>query len=71
MKTSQNWEGDNSASCASRQTNALGRFRNSLVDALVRSRVIEVPDIVFEDAPQLCLVDDQDVIEAFAPHTAQ
>ena len=46
------------------------RVRNALVDPLVRSRVIEIGDILTDEPIQLSLAHDQHVIQAFASHTA-
>lgn len=37
----------------------------------MRAPPVEVPDVLVEDTPQLSLVHDHDVIQAFAPHAAQ
>src|SRR5438105_13874475 len=44
---------------------------NLLLDALMRSCLVEVRHIRIEDALELLLVKDQQVVEAFLPHTPQ
>jgi hypothetical protein len=46
-------------------------FWNLLRDALMRSCLVEVLYILIEDALELLLVKDQQVVEAFLPHTPQ
>jgi hypothetical protein len=46
-------------------------FWNLLPDALMRSCLVEVRHIGIEDALELLLLQDEQVIEALTPHTAQ
>jgi hypothetical protein len=44
-------------------------FWNLLPDALMRSRLVEVRDIRIEDAVELLLLHDEQMIKALTPHT--
>ena len=44
-------------------------FWNLLLDALMRSCLVEVRHILIEDALELLLVKDQQVVEAFLSYT--
>jgi hypothetical protein len=46
-------------------------FWNLLLDVLMRSSMVEVRHILIEHALELLLVKDQQVVEAFSPHTPQ
>ncbi len=45
--------------------------RNLLVDALVRSSVVEIMDVLLHDAIGMPFTEDDEVIQTFAPETAQ
>src|SRR5260370_27958054 len=47
------------------------RFRNLLMEPLMRSSMVEVCHILIEHALELPLVKDQDMIKAFLSHTPQ
>ncbi len=49
----------------------ISRFRNVLVDALVRSQPIEIPHVLVEDTTQVCFAEDQHMVEAFTPNVPQ
>ena len=46
-------------------------LRNLLLDALIWSCLVEVRHVGVEDALELLLMEDQQMIEALTPHTAQ
>ena len=45
------------------------RFWKLLLDALVWSSLVEVQDIGLEEAVELFLMEDQEMIQTFSPHT--
>jgi hypothetical protein len=45
--------------------------RDSLPNTLVRSRMVKVPLTLSHDPVQVSLTQDQDVVQALPPHTAQ
>jgi len=49
----------------------LGATGDPLRQALVRSVAVEVPDILAENASQVRLAQDEEMIQAFPPHAAQ
>lgn len=71
MEATQDWEGDNVASCARSLTHAVIWRGKSLTDALVRSRASEVHHILFENPVEVPFAHDEDVVEAFAPDTTE
>ena len=62
METAQHRQGHDVARGLNRATCCLRGFRNTLVDALVRPRAIEIPDVRAEDPPQVGFAHNQHVI---------
>ena len=48
----------------------LDLLRNLLRNPLMRSRSIEISNIFFDDPIQLCVAENQQMIQAFAAHSA-
>jgi hypothetical protein len=48
-----------------------GMCRDGLADPLVRSGIIEVRNVGAQHAAQVRLAQDEDVVEALAPHAAE
>ena len=71
MEATQDWEGDNVASCARSLTHAVSWLGNSLVDTLMRSRPIEVLDILLQNVMQMLFTKNEDVIDALTPYAPQ
>ena len=44
---------------------------DALVDALMRSSLVEIGDVVAHDVSQMTFAQDEHVIQAFAPQTAE
>jgi hypothetical protein len=57
--------------CVMRGKSGSARFRNLLVNPLMRSCLVEVGDIAIEHALELPLMQDQQVVQAFLPNTPQ
>jgi hypothetical protein len=55
----------------SQRTSGLLRLLDPLVDALMRSRAIEIPHVLFMEASQMGFAYDQHVIAALAAHAPQ
>jgi hypothetical protein len=73
MQTAQHQEGNDLRPTIHRTSCCRPRFRNMLVDALVRARAIEIRHVLGEDTPQVRFAEDQHMVEAFtpdAPHQA-
>ncbi len=71
MEAAENREGDDRARAANGRAWALLAFWHALVDALVRTRTIEIQHVLLEDMAQVRFAHEQDVIEAFTPHAPQ
>ena len=71
VQSTHHWKRDHVLACVMRGKSRPARFRNLLPDALMRSSLIEVLDIGSKGPLQLVLLQDQQVIEAFLPHTPQ
>src|SRR3989442_1918027 len=57
--------------CVMRGKSGSARFRNLLVNPLMRSCLVEVGDIAIEHALELPLMQDQQMVQAFLPNTPQ
>ena len=62
---------DHLVPCMMRGKSRSARFRNLLLDALMRSCLVEVRHIRIEHALELLLVEDQQVVKAFLSDTPQ
>ena len=71
MEATENWEGNDRTIAANSRTWTLFAFWNPLIDALMRPRAIEIRRVLLEDTSQVRFVHEQNVIEAFTPHTPQ
>ncbi len=71
MQTAQYRESNHLSPGINRAGCCIPRFRNVLVDALVRSRPIEIPHVLAEDTPQVRFAEDQYMVEAFTPDAPQ
>ena len=71
VKTAQDWEGDNTPRARMFPIHRRRSRRDRLADPLVWPGVVEVPDIRAEDAPQVRLAQDEDMVQALAPHAAE
>ncbi len=70
VETSKNGACGDFGNGAHRAIPALLRFGDTLIDALMRSRMIEVLDVFVQDAPQVGLAHEQDVVQALAAQAA-
>ncbi len=66
METTKNRERSDFGGGAHRKTSVLPWFGDTLVDALVWSRMVEVLDVFVQDAPQVGLAHEQDVVQTLA-----
>jgi hypothetical protein len=66
VETAENWERRDFGGGARRIDLLLPRFGDTLVDALMRSRLVEVLGVFVQDAPQVGLAHEQDVVQALA-----
>src|SRR5215472_14414881 len=71
MQAAQDWEGDDLATCRMWRHGSSFLLRNLLLDALMRSGLVEVRLIGFHDQLELLLMQDEQVIETLSPHTPQ
>src|SRR5215472_8351318 len=71
MQAAQDWEGDDLATCRMWRHGSSFLLRNLLLDALMRSCLVEVRHIGFHDQLELLLMQDEKVIETLSPHTPQ
>ncbi len=71
MEATENWEGNDRTIAANSRTWTRFAFWNPLIDALMRPRAIEIRRVLLEDTSQVRFVHEQNVIEAFTPHTPQ
>ena len=71
MQAAQDREGDDLATCVLCWHGSSFLLRNLLLDALMRPGSVEVVHICIEHAVELPLMQDQQVIEALTPDTAQ
>ena len=71
MQATQDWQGEDLGIISMWRNRPTIPFWNLLPDALMRSGLIEVLDIGTQDTMQLLLLQDEQVIETLAPHTAQ
>src|SRR5215470_1631723 len=71
MQAAQDREGDDLATCILGCLGSSFLLRNLLLDTLMRSGLVEVRHIGIEDALELLLLEDEQVIEALTPHTTQ
>ncbi len=71
MEATENWEGHEGATAANCLTRTLLAFWHVLVDALARSRPIEIPHVLVEDTTQVRFAEDQHMVEAFTPDAPQ
>jgi hypothetical protein len=66
MEAAENRESDDR--CAASERTALGLNRYLLRYSVVRSGRVEIAErVLFEDALQVCLSEDDDVVETFTP----
>ncbi len=70
VEPTQDREGEELAPCLMCWHGSSFRLRNLLLDALVRSCLVEVVHIRVEHALELLLMEDEQMIEALTPHTA-
>jgi hypothetical protein len=61
---------DHLVACMMRGNSRSARFRNLLLNPLMRSCLVEVHHILIEHALELPLVKDQEVVKAFLAHTS-
>jgi hypothetical protein len=71
MQAAQDREGEDLATCLMDWHRSSFLLRNLLLDALMRSGLIEVLNVGMKDTVQLLLVKDEQVIQTLSPHTAQ
>ncbi len=71
MQSTQDWQGEDLASLVIQRNRQTIPFWNLLPNALMRPGSVEEVHIRIEHALELLLLQDEQVIEAFAPHTAQ
>src|SRR5262249_43198898 len=71
MQAAQDREGNDFATCVMGWHGSSFRFRNQLLDALMRPGSVELVHIRVEHALELLLMEDQQMIEALTPDTAQ
>src|SRR3954468_23235141 len=70
VETTKNRGRDDVGSGAPARSPVSPWFGDTLVDALVWSRMNEILDVFVQDAPQVGLAHEQDVIQAFATQAA-
>jgi hypothetical protein len=61
---------DATLACAWRAFFRNARIRYALIDSLVRSRMIEVGDVLADDSVELSFAYDEEMIQAFSAYTA-
>jgi len=71
VQPTNDWKSNYLVACMMRGFGWSAWVRNSLLDALMRSCLIEIRDVRIEDALELSLLQDQQVIEALLPHAPQ
>ncbi len=71
MQTAQHREGNDLHPADTWKGSCIPRFRNVLVDTLVRARPVEKLHVLVEDTPQVRFAHDQYMVEAFTPNTPQ
>src|SRR5215831_15600221 len=71
MQAAQDREGDDLATCRMWRHGSSFLLRNLLVDALMRSCLVEIRYIGFQDPLELLLLQDEQVIETLSPHTQE
>src|SRR3954454_15557948 len=70
MQTAKHWQSDDFAQFARTQISILLPFRNTLVDALIWPRPVEVCQVLVEHTSQVSLAHDHDVVEVVSANTA-
>ena len=71
MEAAKHWKGNDIPTCVNSLNRAFAWLGNTLVDALVRPRAIEVLHILLGHAPQVHLADNQKMIKTVAADAAQ
>jgi len=71
MEPTQDWEGEDLATCRIWWHGSSFLLRNLLSDPLMRSCLVEVDDIRTQDAVELLLMQDEQMIKALSPDTAE
>ena len=71
MEPTQDWEGEDLATCGMWWHCTGFPLRNLLSDPLMRSCLVEVDDIRTQDAVELLLLQYEQMIEALTSHTAE
>jgi len=71
MEPTQDWEGEDLATCLMCRHCSGFLLRNLLMDALMRPGSVEVVYICVEHPVELLLLQDEQMIESLMPHTAQ
>jgi hypothetical protein len=71
MEPTQDWQGEDLATCLMCWHGSGFLLRNLLSDPLMRSCLVEVRHIGIEDPLELLLIQDEQMIKAFTPDTAQ
>ncbi len=67
METTQNREGNDLSLVFNLRACCIPWLRNLLVDALMRSRLVEILHVLVEDPPQVRDAEDHHMVEAFTP----
>jgi hypothetical protein len=71
MEPTQYWNSNHLVPCIMRGMRRAPRFRNLLLNSLMRSGLIEVHHIPIEHALELLLVENEQVVKAFLSYTSQ
>ena len=71
MQPTQHGNGANLAQLIRRRSRKHRRVRNPLPKPLMGSSLMKVENICIEEAMELLLLDNEEVIQAFSPHTTQ
>jgi len=71
VQSRQNWNSNRLGSCLRSGTRCSRGVGDPLLDPLMRSCLVEVDHIAIEHVLELPLMQNQQVIEAFLPHTPQ
>jgi hypothetical protein len=69
VETTHSRKSDHLVPCILRGRSRFAPFRNLLLNPLMRSGPVEIHHILIEHALELLLVKNQQVVEAFLPHT--
>ena len=67
VEATQDGDRDDRAIGIPRPAGRVRRGRHALAEPLMGPGVVEVPDVLAQDAAQVPLAEDQDVVEAFPP----